>query len=534
MQVLDDDDFIEILRLTYNEGRSSREVAEIIGCSKTTIGSFLRREGGYNEFWEKYDDKPVAAGETKSRRDQLKKLSGKSFVITSAQNNTYVHDGFLSALKVYAEKNDAEIIVGTFHYNKNAYQKSDSYDTECWFDPKIRDYILDEDCELAESLMWCGSLDIIPTAVNPMTGLHSYTGCSSGIFPHAKVQLESLPTGKFSPAKIMYTTGSVTQLNYIQRKAGQIAEFHHMFGALSVTIDDDGDWFVRQLIADSDTGSFHDLDYYYDSDSFTSTGSVEAINWGDVHAAKLDNEVANASWLDSDSMLDRLKPKRQFLHDIFDMEYRNHHSIGNHYFRYKMFVNQTESVKEEIKLTSNVIASMDRDFSQIIIVQSNHDLALKKWLSEQDYRNDPVNAEFFLELQLASYKAISSNDSSFAIFEYACKSSNEALKDVLFLREDESYQIAGGIECGQHGHNGNNGARGSVRSLQISGSKSNSGHTHSATIKDGVYIAGVSGKLDMGYNIGGSSWSNSHIVTYSNGKRAIITLRNGKWRATNK
>ena len=65
MQVLDDNDFIEILRLTYNEGRSSREVAEIIGCSKTTIGSFLRREGGYNEFWEKYDDKPVAAGETK-------------------------------------------------------------------------------------------------------------------------------------------------------------------------------------------------------------------------------------------------------------------------------------------------------------------------------------------------------------------------------------------------------------------------------------------------------------------------------------
>jgi len=34
----------------------------------------------------------------------------------------------------------------------------------------------------------------------------------------------------------------------------------------------------------------------------------------------------------------------------------------------------------------------------------------------------------------------------------------------------------------------------------------------------------------MGYNVGGSGWSHSHIITYANGKRATATLKNGKWK----
>lgn len=130
-----------------------------------------------------------------------------------------------------------------------------------------------------------------------------------------------------------------------------------------------------------------------------------------------------------------------------------------------------------------------------------------------------------------TYKAIKRSYEDFQIFSHACRSVNEDMENVTFLSEDESHLICGDIECGQHGHNGNNGARGSIIAFQKQGKRFNVGHAHSATIKDGVYVAGVSGKLDMGYNVGGSSWSNSHIVTYSNGKRTIITLKNGKWRA---
>ena len=43
--------------------------------------------------------------------------------------------------------------------------------------------------------------------------------------------------------------------------------------------------------------------------------------------------------------------------------------------------------------------------------------------------------------------------------------------------------------------------------------------------------AGTSSDLDMKYNKGLSSWSHSHIITYQNGKRAMLTMRNGKYRA---
>jgi hypothetical protein len=105
----------------------------------------------------------------------------------------------------------------------------------------------------------------------------------------------------------------------------------------------------------------------------------------------------------------------------------------------------------------------------------------------------------------------------------------EEYNGVLFLREDESFRLFD-IEFGIHGHLGANGARGSLNTFRKMGPKANVGHAHSAAILDGIYQAGVSGNLDMGYNRGLSSWSHSHIVTYANGKRAIITMSDGEWR----
>lgn len=59
----------------------------------------------------------------------------------------------------------------------------------------------------------------------------------------------------------------------------------------------------------------------------------------------------------------------------------------------------------------------------------------------------------------------------------------------------------------------------------------NIGHSHSAAILVGVYQAGLCGLLDQGYNSGPSSWSHTQIVTYGSGKRTLVTLIDGKWRA---
>ena len=529
------EDLNEILRLKVREELSSRQIAEVMGCCKSTINYFLTREH-YKDFWKEFEEsKPIAAGEKHSpehKRIDMSQNRNARYVFVSAQNNTYVHEDFLKSLENYLEYNNAKLYVSTFTYNKHSFENSTKADEDLWYDPKLRKHtLMNEPVQLAKGLVFCGELNILPTAVNPLSGLHNYTALDSAIVPHAKMQLESIPTPKVLDAKILYTTGAITQRNYVQKKAGQKAGFHHVFGAVVVEVDEDGDWFVRQLIAESDTGNFYDLENYYTPEGVygVSGCSVEAINWGDIHVAKLDEQVASTSWGYPDSMLDTLMPKYQFMHDVYDHKYRNHHSTGNPHFMFQMYSEKTESVRSEIEDTASEMLRMDRPWCQMVVVESNHDLALERWLRESDYRKDPVNALYYLELQLAKYSAISQQEKDFKIFEYAIKDANSNLAGVRFLGTDESFVVCG-VECGQHGHQGNNGARGSVRAFQIQGTKFNIGHGHSAFIKDGVYAAGVSGKKEMGYNVGGSGWSHSHIITYANGKRATATLKNGKWK----
>lgn len=530
LAIFSNDDLVEIIRLTYQEKKSSRYIADVYGCGKSTIGDFLRKET-YTEFWETYEEKPVAAGYVDSKIGYANDFKRSRLVFTSAQNNTYVHSTFLKTLENYCEHNNAQLVVGTFHYNKNGFTNLESDDI--WFDPKIRDYICNEPMRITEGLVWCGELNISPTAVNPLSGLFNYTPEDSAIVPHTKMQLESIPTPKYCDPKMMYTTGTITQRNYIQKKTGQKAEFHHTFSALVVEIDEDGDWFVRQLNAESETGCFFDLDNYYTPTLVTEQNPIEAINYGDIHTAQIDRKVERVSWGSDDSILDNLKPKYQFIHDVLDQRARNHHNLKDPHFLFKTYSLGVEDLGMEVATVGHLLSSMQReeDYGQVVVVESNHDLALLRWLKEANYKSDPVNAIFFLELQLAQYKAIAENDEGFNLLEYAVKDVVGFQDiDAIFLKTDESFKICNTIECGQHGDKGNNGARGSTRAFQMQGLRFNIGHQHSCSIKDGVFVSGVSGKLDMGYNTGGSSWSQSHILTYTNGKRTIITLKNGKWR----
>lgn len=529
---LDNDQIkIEILR-HVNDGKSFRQIEEMFGISRSTINRFVLKKT-YKDWW-KENTKPIAGGEVYDHHTNIKKLSNKRYILTSAQNNTFVHDKFLSSLKVMSDDIGAKLIVGTFSYNTNGFQNLEKGEGE-WFDPNLSEYILDEPVELADGLMWCGELNILPTAVNPLSGLHSYTRNNSGIIPHAKVQLESIPTHKNDPVRMLYTTGCVTKRNYIQKKAGQKASFHHVFGALLVEVDDEGDWFVRQLIADSDTGEFYDLDRLYTPNGIIENQRVEAINWGDIHVEKLDHNAAQAAFRSETNMLDVLRPKYQFIHDVLDFEARNHHNLNDPYFKFRMHTKGLETVKDNVQSVANFLGEIESKDTMTVVVESNHDLALKRWLKEADYKSDPVNAIFFLENQLAIYKSIERGQENFNVFAYAVRKLNPNLQNTVFLGRDESFRICddegNGIECGCHGHTGNNGGRGSVRAFQVRGSRYNVGHSHSAAIKDGVYYAGVMGKLDMGYNQGGSSWSHSQIVTYPNGKRTIVTFKADKWRA---
>lgn len=470
------------------------------------------------------------------------KKSVKRYIVTSAQNNTRLNDEVWKNLLALRDHYQAEIFIGTYTYNMNAYGAMSvkrgtkkEHQSGLWYDERLMPYIEKADnvnIELAPNLLWCGKANILPTAERPLSGFETYAGRASGIFPHAKIALQSIPVNKHEAIKMNYTTGTVTQRNYIQKKAGLKAEHHHTYGALIVEVDKDGSWFVRQLNADS-KGVIHDLDLRVSNGRVETGCRLLAINWGDIHVAQGDEDAYEEAWGEG-GILDTLRPEYQFMHDLVDFHHRNHHDIWNHQAMFKRFIQGKESVKAEMIEAARFLSWASRNFCTTVVVDSNHDAALGKWLRDSDFKKDPVNALFYLEAQLAYYDAIANQTPihmiHWALTKYGCP------VETVFLRQDESFILhesdsRSGIECGMHGHLGPNGARGSTKALAKLGRKANTGHTHSAEIIDGLYTSGVTGRLVQGYNVGPSSWSQSHILTYGNGKRAIITRRNNKWRA---
>jgi hypothetical protein len=358
--------------------------------------------------------------------------------------------------------------------------------------------------------------------------------------------MRSIPTMQGEGVKLNYTTGTVTMRNYIQKREGVIAEFHHIYGAQLVEVNSNGNWWVRQLNQDEGTGTLQDLNVLVKHGEIVTTdATVEAVTHGDLHGTWADPDVVNAS-LD---MVDTLLPKYQFLHDVMEGAAVNPHErkFSANHEKFRNWLRGYHKLENELVDTAKLLTRYSRPWSQIVIVDSNHDDAwIKRWLREYDYRKDPPNTEIFLDLQAYLYNQIRNgvteeesrartanpkmvrdvNVLKYALAKYA------GYKDAKFLQPDESFLTCGKkIENGMHGHLGPAGKFGSPAEFSKMGRKANTAHTHSTGIWNGLYVAGTSSKLRWDYTKGPSNWTNSHVVTYPNGKRTIITIYKGDWRA---
>jgi hypothetical protein len=527
----------EVVQAYLNLGGNAQATADALGLSRSTVRSHVKRAGLEGH-------KPIAEGQlSPTKIEQIDLPRGKAvrrWILTSAQNNTKVNKKVWAALTALAKYYKAEILCASYSYNTNAYGpmavKNKTFkgiEQKLWYDPLVLPLLekSDQNMELAPGLIWCGRMNTIPTAVRPLSGFETYTGRKSGIFPHAKLSMESVASGKAEATKFNYTTGTITQINYIQKKAGLRAEHHHSYGGLLVEVDSAGRWFVRQLVSDQ-VGTIYDLNVMVKDGEVIVGTPIEAITWGDVHVAQLDPRVRDMAWA-TGGMLDVLKPKYQFMHDLLDFRSRNHHDRRDPHKQFQLAMYGEDKVAQEVERVAQFLQESSRSWCKTVVVDSNHDNALLRWLKDTDWRTDPVNAKFYLSAQLYVIGQIEAAESHHVV-EWAVQQSDPQC-DAQFLRQDESFVICRsqdeGIECGMHGHLGPNGVKGTPLALSKMGRRANIGHSHSACIIDGVYVAGVSGSLDMGYNVGPSSWSHSHIVTYPNGSRAIVTMWDGKWRA---
>jgi len=462
------------------------------------------------------------------------------FLITWAQNNTPVDEGFWAALGACREHRDADLMVIKGHY-RNPTVRTEEVEDEVWADEVMEVGLWDKPADLCPILTVLADYRVQPTAMRPLTGLDSVTGGKSGILGHPKLEMRSVATPQNELPKQMQTTGACTIPNYSNSKAGKKGEFHHTIGAVIVEIR--GDVFhMRQLNACKD-GSFIDVNTeYFPDGTHKPAPRALALSMGDWHSGFTAPHVIDATFNDHDSIVAVLRPREILWDDLLDQYSRNHHHIFKPFIGIAKIKDEPlwdrNRLRDEVEAACEELSYYTAHANEVVgekvtstVKASNHDDALTRYIEERNWKNDPVNAEFYLETALEMTRAAKMSDSG-AEYPQAFALWGAKLCDpkyVTFLGRRGSHMI-GGIECIFHGDIGPNGARGSIMNFAKIGVKTVIAHAHTPGIVEGCYQSGTSTFLDLEYARGPSSWSNTHVAIYGNGKRALITIINGNWR----
>jgi hypothetical protein len=387
-------------------------------------------------------------------------------------------------------------------------------------------------------VLWCAEMNTLVTAVKPLSGLESYSRGRDAVFPHTKHQAVSVAQAKDAHVPILMTSGVVTVENYIEKKAGLKARFHHILGAVLVETDDSGNAWLWHIQAAPD-GSFQHHDIQVKNGSVSKGHRVEALVHGDIHIPYISEDMVHGVWgRYQGSMMDALRPKFQFIHDILDFRAYSRHNENDHFHHAEMEVEHQLEVREHFQECAEFLKhTSNRDFCQTVWVNANHDRRFIRWAKNNIPPNERLgNSIFWHQSRIAQLEAIRDRDEDFDLLLWAMKEcGNGDLGDTISVPHGGSFVICqdtGGIECGWHGDDGVNGSRASATSYAKMARKIIRGHEHSPSMIDGTLTVGMLGLLDQGYNKGPSSWRHASAIVYPNGKRTLAFLtREGEWRA---
>lgn len=438
------------------------------------------------------------------------------YIVTSyiPSEDVGINEKFFASLKGFCKLNNASLIV----LRTKANYVFEELDT------RYNEYMVDDNIKLNDNLTLL-NIAMNPNTSDPLSGLDSLCAQEGNLilgFPRQRFKTVPRSLKISSMPKAMWCTGTISKPNYKDSKTGQAMRQAHVYGALVVEIMDDKYFNIRQIQANND-GSFYDLDKLYKPDGKKEKSEyIEGLVLGDLHPPFLDAEVRDETY----ELIKKLKPKNIVYHDIFDANSISHHVEGK-FITKSIIQKNLINLEHEAKITADCLADFERMAPRAnhIIVKSNHDEHLDRYLDEFRFKTDYPNLIVALELarQMVLFKR---KLDTVGPLEYLLKKFRD-LNNFIFLERDSTYKIKG-IECANHGDAGANGARGSSKSIGIMTSGNVVvGHRHSSEIGIlGDYIVGTSTTLQMPYTdaSGGSGWLNSHVVIYPSGARTHIHI----------
>ena len=496
-----DDDLINALKET---GGNLEQTASILGCS---TGSVQSRGGNIDpnlylspsQLISTYEDTEIDDYET--------------IVITWAQNATKVHTRSFNTIHAYCEENGFKLIIlpGTYRPNGVIGQINSKV---LWWDEIISDHLVDDKIKTITfgNYKIYPKINIVATAITPLTSFEGLSGPDSTIIGHPKRSLAHAPVLGNQDEKVMSTTMAITEPNYSHSKAGALSEFHHIIGAAQLTKMKNGRCKLSHLVCDTD-GSFSSDGYHYslgsDRGLVKNNSPVEALILGDLHATASNKHAIKQCV----KQIRKLNPKRIVIHDCFDWCNVSH--WNGSFLKVRYAGSEKGAIQYEFEKTIKVLkklaaASENPSEVEIVLVASNHNDWIERFLESADWKSlTHNNAQKYLDWANKKIR-----DPDFNLYEYEMR---DCGLNITHLTRHDSYMVEG-FSLDQHGDERFGGGTNYIKSS----TKMVVGHSHSPKIDRGMITVGTQTNRRQAYNKAAISNGHANCAVYKGGKAELL------------
>ena len=353
----------------------------------------------------------------------------------------------------------------------------------------------------------CKSINVRNSCKRPLTNIEKISDDYKLIVvSSSKQQCKILPYDTNETFKVAYSTGSISKFDYKNTITAYVDQKFNKCGAVVLEYNDTLKRYLpRNIEIVNDEIYDENLVFYIDNENvkYRKT-TVDAMVLGDLHLPEEDF----ISVMTSVSQINAYKPKYVLIGDWCSFNSINHHE-SNKYLNKVMYYQQSlEDELEESTAKLNKFVDMTED-CEFLIIHSNHDEFLDKWLNSGEIEKDKQNAVTGMKLYL-SYA-----EHKDPYFRYSLD------KRIKFLKKGELFSI-NSVVLSNHGHVGLCGSKANSATYVKTYSKSITGHTHSPKIEDSNYTVGTCSKLNLTYTNHLSNWAFANALVHKNGVVQLI------------
>lgn len=467
----------------------------------------------------------------------------KRVLIGSPQPNAKPHIPINKTVEVLAKELDAEIK----YLPPLPLKTKDGDELDSYFDESK---IIKGDWTVNSRLIVRATMRARPASRIPQwRAVKNLKPTASVIVPGLRQEIEQLPR-MGTHLRLVVSPGALTIPTYKDSDTGSAGAMEHFYGVVLVEYTEN-DFRVYNIQFFEDNSAYHlGVQYFPNGKKRKLTKDELRRVDGDDHMDERDPLCERA--LDD---IHKIVPASvKVSHDTFNGSSINHHEMDNLITQAQKSRNGTDDLERELEITVKKLEDEEKKFDKVIVVGANHNDFLARFNQSGRWLTDRKNflpgiitsvAQFFgvnpIKFALTHYKYFlgelenymkAVKENRLANFKL---SSQPALVKTEILDQGQSYQF-GGIELGDHGDKGANGAKGNPKKAEQHLGFCVVGHNHIPWLKGRSGGGGTTSIMDPDYVKGkGSSWGQGCVFVacpkgYDLGCLQLVHIVNGKWK----